>query len=336
MARQWWDERAHDRERRQARNHRMTIAALVVVLAVLLLQVVGIGKANDNINGFTLGLLLLAIVLGFAVVAPTAVKEMLDRVTTFKFGGVELGLQAAERLDHLQTQMAGPVDELNARDDVTPSERRPVGGGPLREYAAVQEKLQERLRFIRHSILSLKKKLEYVQIVEKIDALGLLGYLELQVIYDLLGRAEDGIEKLPEAELGRYLDRAWKFSTRLGTLVFERDVRKRMIRKGWFLLDFEQLRSHRPDFLAYKAGASEGMEDGKSGEDGDWLVIAARVEPKQTGATAERLKQQRLPFGAKPILVIPDSREDRIAENPRPVPQVAISALLEHPETRAF
>jgi hypothetical protein len=65
-------------------------------------------------------------------------------------------------------------------------------------------------------------------------------------------------------------------------------------------------------------------------------VIAARVEPKRTGAAAKRLEQQHLPFGAKPILVIPDSREDRIAENPRKVPQVAISVLLEHPETRAF
>jgi hypothetical protein len=194
------------------------------------------------------------------------------------------------------------------------------------------------LRFIRHSILSLNKKLDYVQIVERIDALGLLSYLELQVIYDLLGRAEDGVEQLPEAELGRYLDRAWKFSTRLGTLVFERDVRKRMLRKGWFLLDFEQMRSHRPDFLAYKAGASEGRgrEDDDAGEDGDWLVIAARVEPKGTTKTAERLQKQHMPFSAKPVLVIPDSREDQIAENPRQVPQVTISALLEHPGTAAF
>jgi hypothetical protein len=320
--------------------------ALAAVVVVLVVQIIGVGDFNDNVNGFTLGLLLLAIVLGFALVAPAAVKTVLDRVATFKFGGVEIGLQAAERLDLLQTPLAGDDDQLNPRDNVGPSEERPRGGGPTREYLAVQEKLQERLEFVRDVILVFDKKLSHVQVVEKIFCKKLIGHLELRVLYDLLGRAEEGVERLPDANLDQYLDRAWRFSTRFGTLIFERDARKKLVEEGWFLLEFEQGRDHRPDFLAYKQLEGQGEEP----SDGDWLVLATRVVPTENKSTITRLQKQRPPFGARCVVVVPDKREDKIekvegaqavdgkramrfeATGERAAWMVSLGALLEHPD----
>lgn len=313
----YWEGRGHGRGRR-AFIRFVTVAALAVVLAVLVLQVAGVGDTNDNVNGFTVSLLLMVIVLGFAVAAPTAVKEVLDRVTTFKFGGVELGLQAAERLDLLQTPLAGDDDALTPRDDVRPSEVRPRGGGAVREFVAVQEKLKDRLRYVRDVVLMLDKelaeKLTEVQVVEKVDEQGLVGHLELRVLYDLLGRAEQGIERLPEGDRDRYLNRAWRFATRLGTLIFEREARKQLIDRGWFLLDFEQSRKHRPDFLAYKQTRSQSKGEGPT--TGSWLLIATRVEPGQATETIERLQGERPPFNARRVVVVPDRRGKRIPEVP--------------------
>jgi hypothetical protein len=347
MAQGWWE----DREHRDARNRTASGVALAAVAVVLVLQVTGIGDLNDNVNGFTLGLLLLAIVLGFAVVSPAAVKEVLDRITTFKFGGVELGLQAAERLDLLQTPLADDEDELTPRDDVTPSEDRPRGGGAVREYTAVQEKLEGQLERVRDDILCLDAELSPLQVVEQINRKRLLKHLEVRVLYDLLGQAEIGVERLPDADLSRYLDRAWRFTTRFETLVFERDVRKRLIKRGWYLFDFEQSRKHRPDFLAYKQTRSKSKGEGPS--TGDWLLLATRVTPTIATKTIRRLQKQRPPYGARRVVVVPNRRKESIAdvEGATPVEDrpavvlqapagktwmVDLDALLRHPEPPAF
>jgi hypothetical protein len=56
------------------------------------------------------------------------------------------------------------------------------------------------------------------------------------------------------------------------------------------------------------------------------------VEPGQTKDTAKRLQSQHLPFGASPILVVPDSRAKQIENAQRVVPLVAISTFLGHPK----
>jgi hypothetical protein len=332
MGRRWWVDDAVPGSEARRGIRQTTVAALVLVLIVLVLQVAGTGGVNEHVNGFTILLLLLAIVLGFAIVAPAAVKAILDRVTTFKVAGLEIGLQAANRSDLLRTQLLGEEDELTPADDVAPSSSRPVGGGPEREFAAVRGKLEERLRYVRDAVLRLDSKLEPIDVAEELAQCDLIGDVEMQIVYDLLGRAEDGIERLDEGDATRYFDRTWRFSTRFATLIFERETRKRLLKRGWFLLDYPQSRGHRPDFLAYKR--VDGDEEGTEKE--WWFVIAVRIEPNLARQTAARLSRQRPPFDATSVVVVPDRRERQAKVADLAVPAVGLSTFLNEPNPSAW
>jgi hypothetical protein len=277
----------------------VTLASLAAVAVLLVIQ---INRSDEDVNAFSIALLVLAILLGFAVVAPRAVKEVLDRITTFKVGAVEVGLQAANRVE-LQQVSTEAVAGVNARDDVGASSKRPVGGGVAREYTAVREKLEERLKFVRETLFGMGESVSCVQVAERMEARGLIAANELQIAYDLLGRAEASIAKLPNEIVSEYLTGAWRFASRFATLVFERQVRKELLAAGWFLLDFEQTRKHRPDFLAHRSWKADPGDP----EAETWFVIATRVEATKTKETRGRLERRRMPFGAEPVLVLPDS-----------------------------
>jgi hypothetical protein len=283
--------------------------ALLAIIALLVVQVGVIGDVDSHVNTTTVVLTVLALVLGFAVAAPQSVKEVIDRMTSLKLpGGIEIGLQAATRAERIQAQMPRSTDDVKTTT-------RPRSGGPRSEYHAVQAKLQERLRFTRDAIFDLPRDRDYKQIVEHINGEKLLETDELHLVYDILGRLESDVEKLPPQLLEEYLDASWRFSVRFGTLVFERLVRKRLTETDWFLMDFQQARSHRPDFLAYRRGV--------------FLFIASRVEPAKTLDVRKRLMSNSLPFGAAPVVVVPDSRPFEPDDSYAAVPVVTLQKLLE-------
>jgi hypothetical protein len=126
---------------------------------------------------------------------------------------------------------------------------------------------------------------------------------ETQAVRDLLGDAKQAVDQLEADARQRYLDGAWRFASRFATLILERQVRKELAQAGWLLLDFDQTRSHRPDFFAVR--------------DDVWLLIATRVEPKETEKTRKRLSGQSAPWGAERVVVYPGllKAEAREVEN---------------------
>jgi hypothetical protein len=289
----------------------VTIAALVAVLALLIAQVAGIGGLDGTINGVSIALLAPAALLAHVLVAPEYAKALLDRIEYLRVPGLgEAKLRAAEQID--KRTVAAPDDP----DDVKTSPR-PRDGGPQEQHAAVRDKLRERLRFIRDVILDLPGDSSYEQIVEALDRKDLLLDDELEFVRNLLADPEGRIEKIAAEPRREYLDSGWRFSVRLGTLVFERLVRRKLAEDGWLLFNFEQARSHRSDFLAFKGGG--------------WRVLAARVEPGKTDAVWERLQRQTFPFDASPTVVLPDSRPlDPDDRHPR-VSVLTLEQLLEAP-----
>jgi len=269
-----------------ARN--VTFAALALVVAILVVQVAGLGGLDPTINVITLALILLIFVLGYAIATPAPVVEALTRITTFKVSGVfEIGLQAANRAERVQARLPSALDEV----ETSP---RPRDGDPHQEYEAVREKLQARLRFIRKDLFELPATQNYEQIVGNIEERRLLDDDELHLVRDILGELEKEVGRLPESLQKEYLDANWRFAVRFGTLVFERLVRRKMTEAGWFIVNFDQARSHRPDFLAFK--------------DGSWQLLATRLEPENRDGTRTRLARLNAPFGATAAVVSPDSR----------------------------
>lgn len=259
-----------------------------MVLALLGLKLAGVDGFEDNVDATALVMLGLAIVLGFIAVAPGEARDILSRLTTLKVGGVEIGLQAAERLERVDLRVADVLDDVRA---LTP---RPAGGSAVEEFDAVGDMLRQRLDFVRDEILELKHSRSTLETVDAIRKRRLLKPDEEQVVSDLLGNAKKDVVRLTGDVRKRYLDGAWRFASRFATLVLERRVRKAMVRKRWLLLDFDQARTHRPDFLAFRAGI--------------WLLVATRVEPNQTKATRKRLSEQTAPHDAHKVIVYPNKR----------------------------
>src|ERR1700709_1160583 len=129
-----------------SRTKVVTIALLVVVVALLIAQVLGLGALDASIDVPTLALLLLVMILSFALAAPKRVGEALERITTFKLSGLlEGGLQAANRAERIQAQLPAALHDVE-------TEPRPRGGGQQQEYEVVRERLQERVRFIQEGL----------------------------------------------------------------------------------------------------------------------------------------------------------------------------------------
>lgn len=264
------------------------IGSAVLVLAVLVIQMFGLGPLDPAVNVITFALLLLLLTLLFSMVAPNAVKGVIERIETFKLTGVlEIGLQAASRAERVQANLPEAADEVEVS-------KRPRGERSV-EYEGVRVKLQDRLRFVQEALFGLPATEDYERIVSHVEERRLLEPDELHLVRDILNGLEKEVGKLPERLQEEYLDAGWRFSVRFATLTFERMVRRAMTEANWFILDFDQARSHRPDFLAYR--------------DDVWLLIAARVQTNKLGGTRQRFSNLKPPFGAKPLVVTPDSRE---------------------------
>jgi hypothetical protein len=239
-----------------------------LVLALLGLKRAGVGGFEDNLDATALVMLGLAILLGFIALEPGEAKDILGRLTTLKVGGVEIGLQAAERLERVELRTADLFD-----DDVEAVKPRPIGGSAAEEFDVVSEKLRERLEIVRDEILGLRHSRTTLETVDVIKKRRLLNPDEEQVVSD-------------------HLDGAWRFASRFATLILERRVRKAMVSKKWLLLDFDQARSHRPDFLAFRNGV--------------WLLVATRRKPGNTEKVRKRLSEQTVPHKAHKLVVYPN------------------------------
>ncbi len=249
-------------------------------------------------DGVSLALVLIALLLFFVTFAPDSVESLLERMTSLKLpGGIELGLQAASRAEQVQQGVSSSIEDLpDEMDDVT-VRQRPLEGNSHQQFEAVRDTLQARLRFV-HTVVfgdPQRKEGNYPDILKKIEEERLLRPSEMGLLRDLLGRAEDEVERLPHELLSEFLDASWKFAVRFATLTHERLVRKRLAETGWALMDFEQNRKHRRDFLAYREQT--------------WLLVAARVEPGALEETRRRLEETPPPFEALPVVVLPDKRQ---------------------------
>jgi hypothetical protein len=266
----------------------LALASLALVLALLAAKVFGGKSVAEEIDVTAAILAGLAILLAFVCAAPGEAKEFFDRLTNLKFGSVEIGLQAAVRVERVELRVASFDDNVKA---LTPRAR---GGSAAEEFEAVGDKLRERLDFVRDVIFELDSPAGTLQIVDAIRKRRLLEPDEEQVVSDLLGDAKGDMVRLDPGVRKRYLDSAWRFASRFATLILERQVRKEMVAKKWLLLDFDQARSHRPDFLAYR--------------DSVWLLVATRVEPGQAEKTRRRLSDQTVPHDAHKVIVYPTRR----------------------------
>jgi hypothetical protein len=272
---------------------RVTVAALIAVFVLLVVQVVSHDGAVDTT---ALGLVLLALALAYTLAAPKQVALIVGRIQGLKFGGVlEVTMRAAERAEEIESRTSDAPDDIPTSDDDVTTSQRPGAGGAVSQYREVREKLEGRLRFIRDVILEMPADSRPEQVVEAIEARGLLPRDERELVRDILDRLEDEVEKMPERPRDEYLDASWHFSVRFGTLVFERLAHKELANAGWFLFHFTQARSHRPDVLAYR--------------DGEWRLIATRIQPSATGAVRKRLHRlEHPPMDAITTLVMPEKR----------------------------
>jgi hypothetical protein len=271
----------------------VSILLLLLVLILLAVQVVGLVGLDKHVNVTTLILLGAAIILGYVTYSPDEVRAVLNRISSLRLGAFELAMQAATRVERVESRLAAQVDVANLKDEVQAWESRPTGNGTKREFRAVRKTLEHRLGFVRSKVLVLNDGLSSEEVVHEISETGLLEHDELLVTYGILDDIESELERLTEEVRNRYLEGAWRFAARFGSLVFERQVRRSMLKAGWFLTDFPQLRDHRPDFLAFR--------------DGTWLLIAARVKPDATEETRARLLRQTLPVDARRVVVAPDT-----------------------------
>lgn len=273
-------------------------AALVALAAVITLMVVQLIKNDGGADSTTLGFLGLATVFLFAVMAPHQTSGALRRITSFKVAGIEVGLGEIKRAER--------VKPLPGEDDGVGGERPKTN-----DYAAVVDRLQSRLRFVR-LILGLKEEMgeqDYLPIADRLRTDLLLTRDEESFVLDLLEGPELAMTDWSAATREAFLDSAWAFATRFGPLIWDRHVRKRLEDAGWFVADYRQQRGHRPDFLAYR--------------EQDWAVMAARVggneeNPYHYAKTAGRLvrfKPQE-PISGR-CIVIPDIRAGTLEEKYR-------------------
>ena len=288
--------------------------AFVVIALLIVAQLSGWQDLDETLDALTVVLLLGALVLLFATVSPRSTREFFERMTTLKLpGGVEIGLQAVGRAERVQGGLSESFDDLPDEDDVQ-VKQRPLEGGTRRQFEAVRHILEERLKFV-HTVVFGRPQTEegnYPATLRMIEEKNLLKPEELALVRDLLGRAEDEIALLPFELRTDFLDASWRFVLRFATLTHERLVRKSLVKTGWVLFDFEQDRSHRPEFLAYRAN--------------DWHLVAARVEPGKLKATRRRLAEAQPPFGATPVVVIPDKRS---FDSERKGPEVDVLRLAQ-------
>lgn len=282
-------------------------AAAIAATVVLVAQLTG----EVTVDSTSLALMLVALLLIYAAVAPSSARELLDRINLLKLpGGIEVQMQATARAERVLTRMPEAADAVTVRP-------RKRGGGAGAEYDRVRAKLEERLQKSGR-YFGLGVKAPVGKVVKKIESKDLLSEDELHLIRDLLGDLEDEVGRMPVKVREEYLDSGWKFAKRFRTLVFERLLRKELARNNWVLIDFDQSRHHRPDFFAFKGDVA--------------LLIAARVVPESTLPTRERLHKLQPPFGATAIVVVPDTEKGIKKREDEFPPILQMSQVLTGPQ----
>jgi hypothetical protein len=282
----------------------------VGVLGVLVLKLLGSEELQKHIDVSAVILVAFVVVLGFIIAAPGEAKKFLKRMTSLKVGAIEVGLQATTLVERVELRVPAPTD-----DNVGAVEKRNVGGSAAEEFDEVRGKLVERLHFARDAILELDNRTaKPSEIIASINDEKLLAPDEEQVVRDLLGDAKEEVCLLDADVRKRYLDGAWRFSSRFATLILERRVRNAMVAKKWLLLDFGQTRGHRPDFIAFREEV--------------WLV-ATRVDAGDAQIARGRLGKQLLPIEARRVIVHPDSMKEAADAIDDPVTGVELVAFSE-------
>lgn len=274
-------------------------AALAGVIALIALQLSGEGSPDAT----TATLAALAIALLFGLLAPRQTGAVIARVTRFKVAGIEVGLEAVA----LAVQVTPPSEE----DDGFWIERDSEDLGDIRA------KLKARLRFVR-VIADLEGAVDdqrdYLGIASAMHAGHLLDDRQLTFVVDLISERDLGLSKVSPAARDEFLDAAWAFAKRFGSMAWDHYVRERLAAAGWVVADFRQRRGHRPEFLAFRRG--------------HWTVMAARVggvkERWRYGSTAERLGRYDpgVPIDGRCIVIpaTPDRRATVVAAKEEELP----------------
>jgi hypothetical protein len=230
-------------------SHGASLLAFAAVVVVLVLQ---LGARDGKADATSLGLLGLAILLGYATFAPGPTGRAVTRITNLKVAGLELGMAQVEKAEQVKPP---PYEE----DDIVPKRGE-------RGYGEMVHQLEARLRFVR-KILELQPQVrrphDYVGIARELWTRRLLKDHEARLLLDVIEGREPDLDLLPESVRDEYLDATWSFAVRFGSMVWDRHVRRELKAQGWFVTDFEQEPGHRPDFLVYR--------------DRRWVAIAARV-----------------------------------------------------------
>lgn len=221
-----------------------------------------------------------------------------------------------------EIQRAERVRPLPGDDDGVTVKKRPKSAG----IEEISKRIKDKLRFVR-KILDWEPAVdetEYRGIAEKLRVNDLITQDEEQFVLELLAGDLD-LRGWPDDTAREFLDSAWIFSVRFGSLVWDREVRKRLQASGWFIADFQQAPGHRPDFLAVRNGR--------------WVAMAPRIsgtpdQPFNHSVTARRLSE--IDPGEKiegRCVVIPDIREGTVADGKAeqlaaPVKVVKLGTLL--------
>jgi hypothetical protein len=275
------------------------LAAFVAFVGTTILIVEQLADTGGVADSTTLGLLIVAIALLFAVAAPRPTSGALKRITTFKVAGIEVGLgeiKLAERVDALQVQVEN--DGVNVR------ERQGDG------YDEIVGVLKGRLQFV-WKLLSFgstgMRESNYISTSERLRTEKLLTYDEESFVRELLRGSQAELDDWSPSSRARFLDTAWAFAIRLGALIWDRRVRQDLVDQGWEVFDYKQDPGHRPDFLAHR--------------DGNWVLIAARSgidrgQPEALDVAARRLAGfDRSIEISRRWIVVPDISEGFLSNN---------------------
>ncbi len=291
---------------------RLTALGGILVTGILLyLEVAYLDdKGKVHPNSTMIALFLWGGVLIAILATPEATRRLLRRLESVEAFGVKVAISVA-RATRASRHL---VEE---RDGVRTSER-PKTGDPASDLDEIAKTIRARLRFVRDAVLDDPDNISEAVMVPRLAGLGLLQHDEVGLINDVLGGVRDDISHWIRNDRERFLDAAWRFGTRLATMVFDRHVRLSLRAHGCFIADFDQPRGHRPDFLV--------------GRDGAWALIAARVSADTVPTTRARLAAVQVPPQAsRRAVVVPEYAEDLEDDLTPPVLTLRLGSLLRDP-----
>jgi hypothetical protein len=260
---------------------------------------------NDGgADSTTLVLLALAMILIVASLAPRPTSDALRRVTSFKLGGLELGLGEIKLAEHLKS----PPKE---------HDRVGVGGRPDgTDYSEIVGRLElcvDRTK----KMLDLGPDLHGPrEVVAELRSLKLLDQYEETFVLELL-RGNPISASWPSGAREGFLDAAWSFAVRFRAMIWDRHVRRRLAEAGWFVAKYDQATGHRPDFLIYRESR--------------WALVAARPgsvppnDPDPFEKAVPRLSTwEPIPIQAR-CIVMPDKSRGKLPSSVQSgVPHVVI------------